>query len=290
MSAFFRAGEVQDPLYELVRDPPNHIVQRGRTFIEKMWDCCATFLDPSAHERAATDLMPVWWELYLAYALVSVGKKLIKRQSREPKLEGPDLLVSPNIWIEAVAPTNGQGENAIPPTQPGVAYAVPNEKLILRLRTAIEAKIKKFEAYRKRGWVRDIDSAVIAVSAGRLDFRYQDYVIPRVVQALYGAGHLTITLDRQTAAAIDQYANFRDTLPNARGASVRTDLFLTPEHRTISAVLYSTADCVNFPRDPATDFILVHNPLADRPLPRKWLPVGSEYWMEEGDIRGIRHS
>jgi hypothetical protein len=36
-----------------------------------------------------------------------------------------------------------------------------------------------------------------------------------------------------------------------------------PENSHISAVLYGSADCANFPFDPGSDFVLVHNPLRE---------------------------
>lgn len=284
-NGFFRDGPAADPVYGYVRHPSNEILERARAFIEDMWRECGPYVDRRVPAWAMADLMSVWWELYLAYTIVRWGKQIIPRAHRQPKYDGPDLLVAPNIATEAVAPTNGEGEDAIETPTLGVAYDVPNEKFILRLRSAVKAKSDRFRAYRNRGWIGEHDPVIIAVSAGRLEYRYQEYIIPRIVQALYGAGVLTITMDRETRRTTGYYAESRSNLTNTKGALVSTDVFVASEHRQISAVLYSTADCANFPHIPGADCLLVHNPNADNPLPENWLPVRAEYWLDGDSFR-----
>ena len=62
---------------------------------------------------------------------------------------GPDILVKHDdnkIWIEAVASGNGNpicNADAVPDIEFGTAQLVPEEKIILRLRSSIEEKSRK---------------------------------------------------------------------------------------------------------------------------------------------------
>lgn len=51
----------------------------------------------------------------------------------------------------------------------------------------------------------------------------------------------------------------------------------------ISAVLYSTAHVFAY-RKLGTGFKLVHNPKTRAPIPKGFLKIGSEYWMEEDKL------
>lgn len=55
-------------------------------------------------------------------------------------------------------------------------------------------------------------------------------------------------------------AQYRDNVVKQSQAPVETDLFLRPENSHVSAVLYSSADCVNFPSDPVRTLFLSTTP------------------------------
>ena len=124
MVGFFDGAAVaKERLYADIVRGPNPYLRKARRLTERMWSSCGQFVDADAPERALKDdFYPVWWELYLAYALSEAGVSLIP--SNDPARNAgpgrPDLLASsPRVWIEAVMPQPGTGADALiePPTQ-----------------------------------------------------------------------------------------------------------------------------------------------------------------------------
>jgi hypothetical protein len=290
MVGFFDgAGVTKERLYADIVQAPNRYLRKARRMTERMWSSCGQFVDANAPQRALNDdFYPVWWELYLAYAFSGAGVSLVP--SNDPARKAgpgrPDLLASsPRVWIEAIMPQPGTGADALiePPAQ-GV-FDVPANEFVLRLATALREKFDKMLRYIEDGTIPRYDAAIIAISGGRLPFRFQEYPIPNIVRALCGVGFLGMELDLQSRRRPETYVEFRDHVDKKSKAPVSVDLFLQKESSHISAVLYSCADCVNYPRRPGTEFILVHNPNASVPLPNSWLPLGEQYWIEDGALR-----
>jgi hypothetical protein len=124
----------------------------------------------------------------------------------------------------------------------GQAYDVPGDAYVLRLTGAIELKSRKYLEYAKRGYIKEGDTTIIAISAAKLNFRFNDLPTPRIVSAVLAAGPLTVHLDRQTGTAIDEYLAFRESIKKNAAAIANTDMFLRPECCHVSAVLYSVCD------------------------------------------------
>jgi hypothetical protein len=290
MVGFFHGtGVAKERLYADIVQAPNRYLRKARRMTERMWSTCGQFVDANAPLRARNDdFYSVWWELYLAYALSGAGVSLVP--SNDPARKAgpgrPDLLAhSPRVWIEAIMPQPGTGADALvePPTQ-GV-FDVPANEFVLRLATALREKFDKVLGYIEDGTIPRDDAAIIAISGGRLPFRFQEYAIPNIVRALCGAGFLGMELDLQSRQRPETYVEFRDHVNKKSKAPVPVDLFLQKESAHISAVLYSCADCVNYPRRPGVEFILVHNPNASVPLPGRWLPLGEQYRMQDGALQ-----
>lgn len=118
-----------------------------------------------------------------------------------------------------------------------------------------------------------------------LPTKHSEQPIPRIVKALLCVGNLVVHLDRETGNQVGLHADYPDRINNLKGASIKTDVFLSPSYAHISAVVYSYADWINVPSEPGKEFMLVHNPMATNPLPRGWLSAGKEYWMEGSELR-----
>ena len=282
MVGFFHGKAVaKEQLYSDIVQAPNRYLRKARRFTEHMWSSSGHLVGADAPERALKDdFYSVWWELYLAYALSEAGVSLVP--SNDPARSAgpcrPDLLASsPRVWIEAVMPQPGTGADAlIEPAAQGV-FEVPADAFVLRLATALREKFAKVLRYIEDGTIPTSDAAIIAISGGRLPFRFQEYAIPNIVRALCGVGFLGTELDVQSTRRLGTYVEFRDHIDKKSKSPVPTDLFLQKESAHVSAVLYSCADCVNYPRRPGMEFILVHNPNANVPLPSSWLPLGEQY-------------
>lgn len=289
MTRFFQGTDASsEQLYSDIENAPNRYFRKARRLTERMWSSCGQFVDADAPDRARKDdFYPVWWELYLAYALSGAGVPLVPTKDR-PRDVGkgrPDLLTkNVPIWIEAVMPHAGTGPDALsePPTE-GV-FSIPLDTFVLRLATAIQEKVTKLERYIKSGTISSTDSTVIAVSGGRLPFRFQEYPIPNIVRAVCGVGFVGVELNVEKRKRVGTYVEFRDHIQKKSNSPVPTDLFLRKESAHVSAVLYSSSDCVNYPRRPGAEFILVHNPNASVPLANNWLPVGCQYWIKDNQL------
>jgi hypothetical protein len=286
---FYGAAVAKERLYADIVQGPNRYLRKARRLTELMWSSSGQFVDANAPLRAwADDFYPVWWELYLAYALSEAGVSLVPSKEH-PRNQGkgrPDLIAnSPRVWIEAVMPQPGTGTDAlIEPAAQGV-FEVAADGFVLRLATALREKFDKVLRYIEEGTIPMSDAAIVAISGGRLPFHFQDYPIPNIVRALCGVGFLSTELDVQSRRRLGNYVEFRDHVDKKSKSPVPTDLFLQKESAHISAVLYSCADCVNYPRRPGMEFILVHNPNARVPLPCSWLPLGEQYWIQAGALR-----
>jgi len=271
-----------DPLYRRIREASNPHTLKARLFFDEIQETCGQFLGTDPADRATEDFYPAWWELYLAHSLHNVGIALATRATRTHPPKGPDLLVEhPRVWIEAVMPKSGDGPDALSEPQPGQVFNVPADDFVLRLRNAIDEKILKLRQYIDDGTIPTGDAAIVAISGGRLPFRFNEGPIPSVVRTLLGAGSPVLEIDLKAREIVGRYVEQRDHVVKKSGAPVDTDLFLRDTSSHVSAVLYSSADCVNFPEKPGNDFVVVHNPKAAVPIRLRWLPVGNEYWFDE---------
>jgi hypothetical protein len=289
---FFQTTEFAEPIYRRVRDRAESHELKGREFIEEIWLDSAQYLDPDLAERAPSiGLMSAFWEIYLAHALKTHHVALVPRNERDPKLKGPDLFAqSPNVWLEAVAATPGDGPDALEWGEPFKCNSVPVDQFVLRLRTAIEAKAAQLKRHVAKGYVKSSHATVIAVSGAMLPYRIEGQPIPYIVRAVLGVGNLVLEFDRATMESVERSAEYRDEVKKASAASVKTDLFLNDDYSHVSAVLYSPACWVMHPTIPGAEFTVVHNPRATNPLPNGWLELGDEYWLDGSDLRHVRHA
>jgi type I restriction enzyme S subunit len=282
LTDFFLPGPASDAEYVELRDGQGERTQEARAFIEEMWFRCGEFLDADLRDRARRNFSSAFWELYLAFAFYANDVHLVPRSERRPARSGPDLLIrEPPIWIEAVAPGPGEGADRVPDLTgiPG-AHAVPDERIKLRLRSAIEEKHDRLLAYEKRGWVRPDEPAIVAVGGAGLGLLHGDLNVPRIVRVAFGIGFEQLHIDLATRQVVGSSYLHSPAVRKQSGEEVSTDLFVTPAYRRISALLYSPSDALNRPTHPGADLILVLNPHAAAPITRGWFHFMHEYHAE----------
>jgi hypothetical protein len=291
MAAFFQDNGVAiDPLYDKIRRPDNGYALKAHNLVESIWPVYGQFIDKNANERAKLNFSAVWWELYLAFALSELGISLLPDESKPHFGKGrPDIITSfPRVWIEAVTAEVGTGPDALTEPQIGKASEVPIEGFILRLRNSIHNKIQVIDRYIHDGTIPRGESIIIAISGARLPFRFTEGATPNIVRAVFGVGNQILEFDVATRKHLNTSLEYKDHVLKKSNRPVATNLFLNKELEHISAILYSASDCVNNPRQPGRDFILVHNPHAIAALPESWLPAADQYWMEEYTLRCVR--
>jgi type I restriction enzyme S subunit len=267
--------------------------------IEAMWVRAAPFLDANFRSALPAQFHQRVWELYLASALVEQGAEITPR--RELPEEGPDFRIQTKngpLWIEAIAPTSGTGEDAVPEnpvTSPPTAYSVPGEQVKLRYTAALREKLRKHQDYLAKGVV-EADPFVIALSASNVRSGKSEALTPRILQTLFGIGNHSVVLDisGEEPRVIAEGPTEQRSIRKQSGASVTSRVFLGHEYTPVSGALFSYADPWNYPQRAGADFIFAHNPLASSPLPAGWLQVGREYRCEEHtdgwELRLIQHN
>lgn len=273
---------MMDPLYRSVREASNSHTLKAWLFFEKIQSAYGQFLGSDPRDRAPEAFFPVWWELYLAFALDNAHIPLLARAVRSHPAKGPDLLAeNPRVWVEAVMPERGSGPDELREPRDGHAFTVPVDDFVLRLRTAVDAKITRLTQYIDDGTIPAGDAAIIAISGGSLPVRFSEGPTPNIVRALFGVGSSVLEIDPKAKKIVGRSVEHRDHVLKKSGSPVHSGPFLRNTSAHISAVIYSSADCVNHPEKPGDDFVLVHNPKATVPIHHGWLPIGTEYWIDE---------
>ena len=216
---------------------------------------------------------------------------------------GPDFCIvsqEQTIWIEAVTPSpEGIPASYLSPPKKGVVQFRPvlDEEPLMRWTSALSDKCQKLEADKRGGIIGDDKNCtIIAVNACRLhDWRPNELGssgFPFAVEAVFPIGHiaLPVPMDGRPNAEPANIPRFQIRKPN--NASVRTDNFLNPKYKTVSALLgchHKYMMNVNYATTGRSTLTLVHNPLAAIPLPRGILGVEGEYVAEEaGDYYILR--
>lgn len=100
--------------------------------------------------------------------------------------------------------------------------------------------------------------------------------------AVYPFGEEFAVLDRKTAEFKSWGHAYAAEIQRARGKPEPRTAFQHKEFASISGLIWSVRSIGNFlgQRD---DFVCVHNQMAERPIPRRWIDWDAEYFpIEEG--------
>ena len=210
---------------------------------------------------------------------------------RKRSAAGPDfhiLYPDKHLWIEAVAPGEGEGKDAVPSIFEHDRFQqVPEDKIILRFTNGILTKIERREAYLETGEIGSKDAFVIAVNGHGIGMNLFDGSLPTIVKAVYARGDYAVTIawnptDINASKIIRAGYQPRLHIMKASKASVPTDLFLNPDNSGVSGILYSDAALWQLPTRPGSEFLYVDNSVAATRLRADWLGMG-RYSFLDGD-------
>jgi hypothetical protein len=186
--------------------------------------------------------------------------------SPKKRQKGPDVHAKVNnrwTWFEAIVPSGGEGPDAIfkPELKEGQWewFMVPEDKIILRYLAAVIAKSSGYLTYLNDGEVKPSDPYVIALNGRRVPYSNHDDDIPYIVKVL-----------------LDE-----DEIRKANESIVSTGVFYNKEYSGISGVLFANSDLKNRPLKFGSEFVFVHNPLAENPMQKEWFSMGCEYWKDK---------
>jgi len=221
-----------------------------------------------------------WWEMILSIGLLNIGIEIQKKKTEE----GPDILidnpikVSPKIYIEAIAPKEGETEDKLPEMKPGV-HNLPVREFLLRLSGAFIKKYDKYKYYINSNKICENDIYIIAISACNLS-QYDslmDYPCIAPLKFLAGAGNLMLSPS-------GNFCEYRPQIKATRNRLVEMNYFLKKEYSGISAVLYSNKDLLNYPDKPEENFVIVKNPIAKNSIPNTFFK-GIENWVFDKKLK-----
>src|SRR5205807_7241182 len=259
---FFILGDCQDLFYRHVRDLPQH--EEARAFVESLWQRYQGYEDRHFLDEAKSHFVERFWEMYLAVTLLNRGLHLVRS-----RVVGPEFYFvhhGQKVWVEAVAPGPGEGEDRVPEIELGKAYAVPTEKILLRFTNALAEKRSRYLDAVAKKIVQQDDLYLLAINSRRIPHAPFGNTLPFFVQAFLPLGNLTLVLDKTTRKISDSFYQRRDAVRKASGAAVNTNSLLDTQFAFVSGVLHSAADCVNRPPALGGDFMVLHNPTAAHPL------------------------
>lgn len=269
-----------DPAYIAVRDRER--LADVRSDLRSLWARFRAHAGPRFLERLGQQFQQQYWEMRLGCVLLDLGFRLAPPQPRGPDFDAstPDGV---RVYIEAVTAGPGQGPDAVPEPTFGspVAEKYPTDQVLLRIRTAIDEKTDQRASFVDRGLLDVGVPYVVAINIGGIPRASVNKTPPTLVQACLGIGPAVVMFDPN--GTHDIFLSERDAVRKASGSNVDTHIFLSSSYSWLSGALLSDVSAFRLPIG-AGDFQFLHNPGADRPLPRDWFPIGSEHWVEEGRI------
>lgn len=267
----------------------------AREFLESRWTWYEPFSDKDSSKKRKTRFHDRFWEMYLACTLNEFGKELREKSSQK----GPDICVvqensEPSVWIEAITASSGQGPDRVPPiiSNDEIAwFRIPEEQIVLRYTFSLDEKFKKYRGYVKDGTVALTDPYIIAVNGSKVPYAWDNGdEIPYVIQAVLPFGSQTISKIWEKPEELTVGYSYRPEIIKQSKCGVLTNIFQRKEYEGISGVIFSRSDIFNIHRKMGSDFIFVHNPLAQNKLPEGWLRVGYEYRVSGNSLECRRWS
>ncbi len=276
--SFFIDGDCKDPAYRNVRDNPDR--PEVRAFVDSLWVRYRDLADPTCRTHARDDFLARFWEMYLAVTLRERGFQLSRFGTQGPEFYF--MQSNRKVWVEAVAPRAGDGEDQVP--VPDYCYGmvtvteVPTEKIPLRFTNALAKKrIKYSEALRKK-IIEPDDLYLLAINSQGIPHALCSNTIPYFVQAFLPFGNLGCWMDSKTGDIVETFYQRRENVKKASGEPIPTNAGLDPAFSFVSAVLHSAVDCVNHPAILGDDFSILHWPAA---LPSRRLDPSVFAWCDQ---------
>jgi len=271
-----------NPEYVALREHPRNAPLRE--IAEHLWARFSPYADPSFPELFAQHIHPRFWEMYLGVQLLEKGVNLVPKTSSH----GPDVharLADQDVWIEAVAPREGTGKDAVPFVEEKLSFEpIPEDKIILRFTNAISEKLSKRTKYVQDGAIRPEDPYVIAVNGMGIQMTIFDGPLPAIIKAVYPVSDYQVTFNKETLQTISEGYRTRPEILKASGAPVPTNTFLNMANSGLSGALYSGAALWHMPSEPGSEMIYVHNSVASSRLPSGWLCSAREYYWEGNQL------
>ena len=262
-SSFFQSGVSRDPLYSHVRD--YEPLQEVRTAIEEMWKKYNPLCpDPDFLSQAKEDFISCTWQMHLTILLIDQGFNI-----KKPPKNGPDnclIIDNKHCWIEGVAPTAGDGPDAV---QVRKIDTLPEEKIILRFLSSIENKMAQYRDWLSKGIVSQSEPFIIAGNGGKIPLAYLHLKgEPSFIEkAVFPIGNRQFHLALNSGEIINESYAKRESILKTSGTEIPTTLFIDNDYQGITAVMFSPHWIADSWNRYGSDIETVHNFSAKNPIP-----------------------
>ncbi len=282
---FFIQGESSNLGYLNIRDSPHH--KDTRQFVDSLWAKYKPLADVHFLEDAKNHFLERFWEMYVAVTFMERGLQLVPVGG-----EGPEFyfeISQRRIFVEAIAPGPGTGLDQVPgPRYDGEATKTPTEKILLRFTHALDVKRDRYLAALEKGIVTYNDGYLLAINSRGIHHGPIGNTMPYFAQAFLPFGPLALALDPITGNIVDSFHQYRDTIPKQNGKNISTKAFLDPKFQFVSAVLHSSVDCVNRPKEIGADFCILHNPSAVHDIDPLAFPWSKHLVLRDDELVEIK--
>lgn len=259
--SFFLPGDCGDPGYRNIRDNPDN--QEARAFVELLYSrfknlCIA---DLNFLNGAKNNFHSRFWEMYLAVTLNDHGFQL-----NRVKFGGPDFYFlhdNRKIWIEAVAPGPGCGNDKVPNFRDGNGRP-PEEKIILRFTNALDNKKIQYTNALNKKIISPADDYILAINSYSIPYGPLGDTVPYFVKAFLPVGSPSFVFKKdQQKFDNNMYYIHRNNIEKQNNELVSTDNLFNPDYSFISAILHSGANCLYPSAILGSDFSILYNPNHD---------------------------
>lgn len=274
-TAFFLHNVDAEPLYELLRDDPEF--GDVKDYVEQLWitfhddDDDHNLADKNFQSKAPKAFHQHFWEMYLGSTLRTKGMEL-KRIGGEGLEYYIKMEDGRRLWVEAVAPTAGSGQNSVPPFASGQHLTeqlaeVPVKAILLRFTSVFRSKLDAYHKAVKKGIVKQGEQFVLAINARAIPDWPLHTDLPLFLKALLPIGPQVFHISAD-ATTTDQPTHLkRERIHTGAGAPVSTMGLLENDAIPLAAVLHSEVNALNHPAQLGDDFDALLNPRATPSLP-----------------------
>jgi len=292
MKLFDTTIEKCDSSYKSIRDESG--LETQKQYFETLWEKYKNYADPDFIKKFPNEeFHQRFWEMYLTCTLKEYGHSPIPKS----KSNGPDICLkygNLNIWIEAVAPTQGIGEDMVPYLTTDSFDLVPEEKIVLRYTAAILEKWKKLKGYKDdkgeyhlgyidKGIIKSTDPFIIAVNGGAIPFaECEDEYVPYIMRAVLPYADPKVIFDTKSNEIIGKVISYRPMILKKNKSPIYTLSFADKKFSNITGIIFSNANSLGAHEKKGREFIYIRNQNARNKLPHCWLEFGAEFYLEEG--------
>lgn len=280
MSKLFCGNDV-DKIFKAVRDDIRFNDIRDKC--EVLWKTFEPIADHNFPEEFSKQFLARFWEMYIGVKLLELHPEVkngaIASSSNKP---APDFLVG-NVFVEATVAERGNNIDAIPDiSELSENDSVRFRECVLRLTSKVREKSKS----NNLPISGQSASVVIAVNLPYPEV-WICYNPPIVAQAFLGVQGLSLV--KQADGSWVGTTICQKTIERSDNQEpVDATLFRDKTYEHIRAIILAVVNPFSSSYS-NPGFELLHNPNALHPLPRGWLRLGNEYWVEGGKLLCHNH-